>query len=808
MTTPSSSNPSFASVPNGCPTLLIEDSMVAQLAKPSALTLVGKHVAIQLSNDLDYSRIFSKPSYYIQSCQMRLLKWTPDFDVRHESPIVPIWVSFPNLRLHFFNSQILFGLASILGRPLQMDQATASVSRPSVARVLVEVDISKKYPNEIWLGSKLNEYFQKKGDGNLPIGKVVEEQPASQAVIALPVIQPNKLPVSDVGEGIVSDVGEGNVSHNKVNNMVHNLSSHIAYDSSVNHTIVEEVNNIMDVKEDGLQALVISPLNHLDIASNIENEVVEEAGPSQLIAGIEQDFLIIEEHINGYPSGKTKIDKGKCSVEGNECFLTSLEDGVFYIENERPSKGLLLSAILEKIMTLASLRVMVYLAQGAFVAKFRFQNMWLLHDSFLDVVQVNWNAPVYPDNSISGMNRLWLKLKRLKLVLNWWNHKVFKNLFSNILIAETKINNIEDLCQYNRSEANMGILKEAKGELSKLQIQEETFWKQKAAAKHLVEGNNNTKYFHSLVNKKCSINYIHKIARANGSFTKDKDEISSMAVNFFHSHLNKAFIPYTNVDPSIIPNVITFEDNANLSKVPLMEEIKGILFNMKVDSAAGPDGYTTKFFQTTWSIIANDVFHAVKDFFNGSPIPKSNVSLWANFMKDKHCGGNHPTLSCYSKGNSKVWQRICSVKWLMEPLLAWGLGNGDIFFWQDRWVNGESIDSLLNTVSNSKMKVNYFFSANGWDVEKLYAFIPDNIIQIIIKIPFDGNVRDVLLFSGSKDGSFSIKNAWNSFRTKKGIIRNHLGFLISGFAGPAVVEDMHMVVLMSVMSGIKFCKKV
>ncbi|KAI0503568.1 hypothetical protein KFK09_014502 [Dendrobium nobile] len=286
----------------------------------------------------------------------------------------------------------------------------------------------------------------------------------------------------------------------------------------------------------------------------------------------------------------------------------------------------------------------------SFPTQFRFQNMWLLHDSFLDVVQVNWNAPVYPDNSISGMNRLWLKLKRLKLVLNWWNHKVFKNLFSNILIAETKINNIEDLCQYNRSEANMGILKEAKGELSKLQIQEETFWKQKAAAKHLVEGNNNTKYFHSLVNKKCSINYIHKIARANGSFTKDKDEISSMAVNFFHSHLNKAFIPYTNVDPSIIPNVITFEDNANLSKVPLMEEIKGILFNMKVDSAAGPDGYTTKFFQTTWSIIANDVFHAVKDFFNGSPIPKfftsttiilipknPAVNLWNDFRPISLC---------------------------------------------------------------------------------------------------------------------------------------------------------------------------
>ncbi|PKU73810.1 hypothetical protein MA16_Dca011956 [Dendrobium catenatum] len=103
------------------------------LAAPFALTLVGKfslkrpnldiirnfflnlklsgsfhiglldprHVAIQLSNDLDYSHIFSRRAYYIQACQMHILKWTPDFDVREESPIVPVWVSFPNLRLHF-----------------------------------------------------------------------------------------------------------------------------------------------------------------------------------------------------------------------------------------------------------------------------------------------------------------------------------------------------------------------------------------------------------------------------------------------------------------------------------------------------------------------------------------------------------------------------------------------------------------------------------------------------------------------------------------------------------------------------------
>ncbi|KAL0909742.1 hypothetical protein M5K25_020638 [Dendrobium thyrsiflorum] len=86
----------------GCPALLFEESVVSQLAAPFAFTLVDKfllrrpnidiirkffvnlklsgsfhvglldpwHISIQLSNDLDYSHIFSRRSYYIQGCQM------------------------------------------------------------------------------------------------------------------------------------------------------------------------------------------------------------------------------------------------------------------------------------------------------------------------------------------------------------------------------------------------------------------------------------------------------------------------------------------------------------------------------------------------------------------------------------------------------------------------------------------------------------------------------------------------------------------------------------------------------------------
>ncbi|KAH0453824.1 hypothetical protein IEQ34_018148 [Dendrobium chrysotoxum] len=46
--------------------------------------LDARHVAIQLSNEFDYSQVFARSTYYIKNCQMRLLMWIP------EPPIDPI----------------------------------------------------------------------------------------------------------------------------------------------------------------------------------------------------------------------------------------------------------------------------------------------------------------------------------------------------------------------------------------------------------------------------------------------------------------------------------------------------------------------------------------------------------------------------------------------------------------------------------------------------------------------------------------------------------------------------------------------
>lgn len=50
-----------------------------------------------------------------------------------------VWVSLPYLPIHFIHcKEALYSIAVIIGKPLFVDYATASVNKPSVARVLVE----------------------------------------------------------------------------------------------------------------------------------------------------------------------------------------------------------------------------------------------------------------------------------------------------------------------------------------------------------------------------------------------------------------------------------------------------------------------------------------------------------------------------------------------------------------------------------------------------------------------------------------------------------------------------------------------
>ena len=72
----------------------------------------------------------------------------------------------------------------------------------------------------------------------------------------------------------------------------------------------------------------------------------------------------------------------------------------------------------------------------------------------------------------------------------------------------------------------------------------------------------------------------------------------------------------------LIPPVVSGEDNRILEEAPTIEEVHRVVKAMDGDSAAGPDGFTGKFFTFAWEVIAQDVYAVVLSFFCGTELPR------------------------------------------------------------------------------------------------------------------------------------------------------------------------------------------
>lgn len=114
--------------------------------------LDNRHVLLRCTLQEDFLRLYSRPVWYVRGLPMRIFKWSPGFHVERESPIVPVWISFPRLPIQFFNSEALFQLCRLIGIPLRMDAATQSLKRPSYTRVQIELDVLKPRPDHVWIG--------------------------------------------------------------------------------------------------------------------------------------------------------------------------------------------------------------------------------------------------------------------------------------------------------------------------------------------------------------------------------------------------------------------------------------------------------------------------------------------------------------------------------------------------------------------------------------------------------------------------------------------------------------------------------
>nr|GEV56270.1 RNA-directed DNA polymerase, eukaryota [Tanacetum cinerariifolium] len=164
---------------------------------------------------------------------------------------------------------------------------------------------------------------------------------------------------------------------------------------------------------------------------------------------------------------------------------------------------------------------------------------------------------------------------------------------------------------------------------------------QKAKIRWSIEGDENSKYFHGVINKRRSQLAIR------GVFV-DGDLISDPSVvkREFYNHFKKQFsLPHqSNICfDYVFPNRLYSDLVEDLERDVTYEEVKAAVWDCGTNKSPGPDGFTFEFYRKYWHLLDQDIMLAVKDFFIYDHFPRGCNSSFialipkiydAKFVKD------------------------------------------------------------------------------------------------------------------------------------------------------------------------------
>lgn len=238
---------------------------------------------------------------------------------------------------------------------------------------------------------------------------------------------------------------------------------------------------------------------------------------------------------------------------------------------------------------------------------FRFNPLWINSPDFLVIVKQAWSTNFFGPPSF-----IWeSKLKCVKKNLKDWAKKSFKSPFNSKLALQNDLRNLQDIME--KEDITPALIdKEKNLELKILKVarQEEETWRLKSRQLWLKGGDSNTNYFHNQSKARRSRNAIRELKNGNGIWIRGQENLSNLARNHFHEIFTDEGEADLTAQADLlagIPNMVPEDINQDLIKPIHEQEIKEAVWNLQIDKAPGPDGFTSNFYRATWSIIKDDL---------------------------------------------------------------------------------------------------------------------------------------------------------------------------------------------------------
>ncbi|GJZ47663.1 RNA-directed DNA polymerase, eukaryota [Tanacetum coccineum] len=248
---------------------------------------------------------------------------------------------------------------------------------------------------------------------------------------------------------------------------------------------------------------------------------------------------------------------------------------------------------------------------------FRYFNHWTELDGFNKFVIDTWNsAPV----ETNAMRNVMQKFKFLKGKIREWL-KIYKSKNGGSGILKEELNRIDaDIDKGLASDIiinrRMEVIKSIQY-LDKIHVMDLA---QKAKVKWAIEGDENSRYFHGVLNKKRSQSNIRGIM-VDGKWQDNPKVIKSEFFLHFRKRFEKPSANRILIDMNF-PKTISIDQQTELEGAVSKEEVKKAVWDCGSDKSPGPDGFSFGFYRKFWTCIENDVFAAVNYFFTFGDIPK------------------------------------------------------------------------------------------------------------------------------------------------------------------------------------------
>ncbi|GKD34943.1 RNA-directed DNA polymerase, eukaryota, partial [Tanacetum coccineum] len=199
---------------------------------------------------------------------------------------------------------------------------------------------------------------------------------------------------------------------------------------------------------------------------------------------------------------------------------------------------------------------------------FRFYHYWFEIDGFDSFVADTWRDSL--SSNLNPMLRLVTKLKHLKEEIRKW----------------TKEKNVKSV--NIKKAGRFGI-------------------------KWSIEGDENSKYFHGIINKQRNNIAIRGIL-VDGAWIEDPRIVKNEVFTHFKDRFNITSSKRLTLDMEF-PNKLSIDQKTDLERPFTKEEIKGAVWDCGLNKSPGPDGFKFCFYQRYWCLLEHDIVDVVNHFF-------------------------------------------------------------------------------------------------------------------------------------------------------------------------------------------------